>query len=688
MTLNPSPLGRPDETHRTSTTIEPMAITRLRPHPRNARTHSKKQIRQIADSIQKFGFTNPILISDDDEIIAGHGRVAAAKLLGMSSVPTLRLAHLNEAQRRAYVIADNKLALKAGWDREILAVELQALIDLDFDVEITGFTIPEIEVLIDGTREPVPARTQCKSNADERPHTRDADETQHEPNPDDARLPLQPVAAAVTKRGDLWLAGEHRLLCGDPRSADTFGRLMAGECADVVFTDPPHCASIAGHAGALARTRNREFDLGVGEISRGALPGIPADDAWPHGGSLPRRRNRIRRRQLAPPEPRSLRSAQRWAPNSGTSASGTRSRQSRGNGIAASMSWSACSRSAAPHAPRHARSAKTHAAGATCGIMHRPLRRRTYNGQEVAELGSVKPVALVADALGDCSRPGAIVLDPIRWVGHNTDCRGAHQPAGPPHRVRPRPLRPDFAPLRARHRPRCHPGGERPNLPNRGRGACPGHPQRAGGSPMNNRQKMHPPPPTRSATASRPRTPVSARGSLAIPAADRRGTTARSADALLLEELNRLLPVRQGGKVQRLPALQVIYSVAGPTCRPRQRSRGAPRGPAPASVGAPKGGGGPGDWRASYRALQVRPRAAHCALTLRSRSEGCPRMPETLAEEQRRTEASPVNVQASGAEDGAAASGIAEPGETSRPQPESREIPGSTRLHDPSPNGA
>src|SRR2546422_10240027 len=114
--------------------VEPMPVTRLRPYPRNARTHCKKQIRQIADSIRKFGFTNPVLISDDDEIIAGHGRVEAAKLLGMQSVPTLRLSHLDAAQRRAYVIADNKLALNAGWDRDLLAIELQALIDIDFEV--------------------------------------------------------------------------------------------------------------------------------------------------------------------------------------------------------------------------------------------------------------------------------------------------------------------------------------------------------------------------------------------------------------------------------------------------------------------------------------------------------------------------------------------------------------------------
>ena len=124
--------------------IAPMAIARLRPYAKNARTHSKKQIRQIADSIEKFGFTNPVLISDDDEIIAGHGRVKAAKVLGWQSVPTLRLSHLDAGQRRAYVLADNKLALNASWDREVLAIELQALIDLEFDVEITGLSLIHI----------------------------------------------------------------------------------------------------------------------------------------------------------------------------------------------------------------------------------------------------------------------------------------------------------------------------------------------------------------------------------------------------------------------------------------------------------------------------------------------------------------------------------------------------------------
>src|SRR6266704_5255505 len=136
--------------------IEPMAVTRLRHYASNSRTHSKKQIRQIADSIQKFGFTNPVLIGGDDEIIAGHGRVEAARLLGMHSVPTLRLSHLDAAQRRAYVVADNKLALNAGGAREVLAIELQALIDIDFEVEITGFSLAEVDLLLDEAREASP----------------------------------------------------------------------------------------------------------------------------------------------------------------------------------------------------------------------------------------------------------------------------------------------------------------------------------------------------------------------------------------------------------------------------------------------------------------------------------------------------------------------------------------------------
>ena len=131
-------------------------VSDLKPWRANARTHSKKQVRQIADSIQRFGFTNPVLVSDEGEIIAGHGRVEAAKLLGMETVPTIALSHLGEVERRAYVLADNKLALNAGWDREILAIELQALVDLDFDVELAGFSLAEVDVVLDEARESDP----------------------------------------------------------------------------------------------------------------------------------------------------------------------------------------------------------------------------------------------------------------------------------------------------------------------------------------------------------------------------------------------------------------------------------------------------------------------------------------------------------------------------------------------------
>ena len=189
------------------TQIEQRATGSLRPYPGNARTHSKKQVRQIADSITRFGFTNPVLVSDDCEIIAGHGRVMAAKLLGMSEVPTVALSHLSAAERKAYVIADNKLARNAGWDTEILAIELQGLIDLDFDVSLTGFSLAEIDFVLDDARDasaetasgPDDVRSACAASATLRP------------SPHPARmLPLRASLArkdAVALRGSPTLAG-------------------------------------------------------------------------------------------------------------------------------------------------------------------------------------------------------------------------------------------------------------------------------------------------------------------------------------------------------------------------------------------------------------------------------------------------------------------------------------------------
>ena len=191
--------------------VEAMPVASLKPYSRNARTHSRKQVRQIAKSIQRFGFTSPVLVSDDNEIVAGHGRVEAAKLLGHATVPTLRLSHLNAAERRAYVIADNKLALNAGWDRELLAIELQGLIDVDFDLELTGFSLAEVDLVLDEAQE----SSTTGSTAT-----------------DDGVPPLADAASAVSQAGDLWQLGRHRLLCGDSQNAQTLDVLMNGERAD------------------------------------------------------------------------------------------------------------------------------------------------------------------------------------------------------------------------------------------------------------------------------------------------------------------------------------------------------------------------------------------------------------------------------------------------------------------------
>jgi DNA modification methylase len=223
-------------------------LRELCPYSRNARTHSKKQIRQIAASIERFGFTNPVLVSDAGEIIAGHGRVEAAKLLGMKTVPTVALSHLSEAERRAYVLADNKLALNAGWDQEVLAIELQGLIDLDFDLELTGFSLAEIDLVLDEASE-----SACEG------------ESEGKDEPED-RIP-EMTADPVSRRGDLWQLGRHRLLCGDARKAEDYQTLLNGENVDLVFTDPPYNVPIDGHVCGLGRIRHNDFAMGVGEMS-------------------------------------------------------------------------------------------------------------------------------------------------------------------------------------------------------------------------------------------------------------------------------------------------------------------------------------------------------------------------------------------------------------------------------------
>jgi DNA modification methylase len=224
--------------------IEQTPIHALKPRDRNARTHTKRQIRQIANSISRFGFTNPILTDDGFTILAGHGRLEAAKLLGMPTVPSIQLSRMSEEEKRAYVIADNQLALKAGWDREILAIELQELVNVGFDIELTGFETAEIDLMLEEWQ-----LSSADNNAAEDEH----------PTPSDG--------PTVARTGDLWLLGSHRLTCGDSRRPETYDRLLGPDRADLVFTDPPYNVPVDGHVSGLGRVRHREFAMASGEMT-------------------------------------------------------------------------------------------------------------------------------------------------------------------------------------------------------------------------------------------------------------------------------------------------------------------------------------------------------------------------------------------------------------------------------------
>ena len=226
--------------------VELRAVTGLTPYAQNARTHSTKQIRQIADSIRMFGFVNPILIDGDGEVIAGHGRLQAALLLGLTEVPVLSITHLTPAQKRAYILADNRLAEKAGWDQELLALELQGLIDLDFEVEFTGFELAEVDFILDDDR--------LRQKGEAAPDTAD-------------RVPALPLGPPITQAGDLWQLGPHRLICGDTRDATVVARLLKDEQVDLIFTDPPYNVAIDGHVSGLGRVKHREFAMASGEMS-------------------------------------------------------------------------------------------------------------------------------------------------------------------------------------------------------------------------------------------------------------------------------------------------------------------------------------------------------------------------------------------------------------------------------------
>ena len=368
-------------------TILEQDIGLLKPYPRNARTHSTKQVKQIAASIERFGFTNPVLISDAGEIIAGHGRVEAAKLLGMKRVPTLALSHLSEAERRAYILADNKLALNAGWDKEVLAIELQALIDLEFDVEITGFSLAEVDLVLDEAGDADPGGTDT---------------------PEDA-IP-EPSSVPISRMGDVWQLGRHRLICGDSRGCDDMTTLMNGEQADLVFTDPPYNVAIDGNVCGLGSVKHREFAFASGEMNRsqfvefltetlGNMSRVMRDGAiafvcmdWRHMGEL------LEAGEACFTE---LKNLVVWNKTNGGMGAFYRSKHELvfvfKNGSAAHTNSFGLGETG-----RYRTNVWDYAGISSIGA---------NRFEELAMHPTVKPVALIADAIRDCSRRSEVVLD-------------------------------------------------------------------------------------------------------------------------------------------------------------------------------------------------------------------------------------------------------------------------------------
>ena len=373
--------------------IEYTPVRELRPHPNNARTHSKKQIRQIANSMEKFGFCNPVLVDDAKQIIAGHGRVEAAKLLGIEAVPTCQLSHLSEADKRAYVLADNKLAEKAGWDKELLAIELQGLIELEVDIELTGFEMAEIDIILEEAREATGAAS----------------------GPEDT-VPEPSAAPAVSQTGDLWLLGTHRLLCGDAREKAAYAHVMDGAKAEFVFTDPPYNVAIDGHVCGLGRVRHREFAMGCGELSEadftaflktvfallaensveGSIHQICMD--WRHMAEMLAAGRAIYSE---------LKNLCVWNKSNAGMGSFYRSKHELvfvwKSGTAAHIN----NFELGQHG-RHRSNVWDYA-----GVNS----MRAGRLEELAMHPTVKPVALVADAIRDCSRRGGLVLDPFCGSG-------------------------------------------------------------------------------------------------------------------------------------------------------------------------------------------------------------------------------------------------------------------------------
>jgi DNA modification methylase len=376
---------------RCSHQVEELDIQRLRAAKNNPRVHSDRQIKLIKRSLQRFGFINPILADADDRIIAGHGRIKAAEQLGLTTVPVLRIEHLAEEEIRAYVIADNRLAEKSGWDKSLLAIELQGLAEIGFEIEAIGFETAELDIILEEAAEAAEAN-----------------------GPDDIVPAIEETA--VSTPGSLWICGEHRLLCGDATAAVDYERVLDGQKAAFVFTDPPYNVKIDGHVSGLGRNRHREFSMASGEMRpeeftnflersfqhlaansfEGAVHQICMD--WRHLGEIITAGKRVFSK---------LMNICVWCKTNAGMGSLYRSQHELIliwlNGHAAHVNNIELG--------RHGRSRSN--------VWTYPGVNTFRSGRdkELRMHPTVKPVALVADAIKDCSLRGAIVLDPFAGSG-------------------------------------------------------------------------------------------------------------------------------------------------------------------------------------------------------------------------------------------------------------------------------
>src|ERR1700722_2521692 len=382
--------------------IEMLSPRSLRPAKRNARTHSKEQIQQIVDSMIQFGPINPVITDEYRKIMAGHARVEAAKLLGLKQIPVIRLSHLNETEVRAYMLADNKLAQKAGWDRELLAIELEELQiimpEFGLDIGITGFDPGEIDSIM-------------------------LDFAEGQANPADQIPNLKPDVA-VAQKGELFILGGHRLLVGDARDVRAHAQLMRSETAVMAFLDPPYNVKISGHVGGRGRIKHREFACASGEMTSGQFVqflqdtlGLCARDTidgsityvcmdWRHARELLEAGSNVFDE---------LKNICVWAKTTPGQGSFYRSQHEL---------VFVFKRGQAPHLNTFelGQHGRTRSNGWTYPGAN------TFRAGRIDELKmhpTVKPVALVADAMRDCSRRGSIILD--AFAGAGTSIMAAEQ---------------------------------------------------------------------------------------------------------------------------------------------------------------------------------------------------------------------------------------------------------------------